>query len=142
MLKFDEAVNAVHEWVKDRNDTLVVITADHETGGFGFSYSRKDIQPPSDKPGNGFANAKYHPNFNFGRLNTLDKLYQQKKSFYGIWAEAKGDEKFPTAESMMAAVNNNSSFQIDLEEAKQIIAREPNKYHICLLYTSPSPRDA
>ncbi len=40
MLKFDETVGYVYDWVKEHNDTLLVVTADHETGGFGFSYSR------------------------------------------------------------------------------------------------------
>ena len=37
MLKFDETVNYVYEWAAQRGDTLVVVTADHETGSFGFS---------------------------------------------------------------------------------------------------------
>ncbi|KZN58181.1 hypothetical protein N473_05415 [Pseudoalteromonas luteoviolacea CPMOR-1] len=37
LLKFDEAVEAVYAWAKERSDTLVVVTADHETGSFGFS---------------------------------------------------------------------------------------------------------
>ncbi|RPI62857.1 MAG: alkaline phosphatase [Planctomycetaceae bacterium] len=32
-LEFDNAVRAVLKWAADRNDTLVVVTADHETGG-------------------------------------------------------------------------------------------------------------
>lgn len=50
MIKFDETVNAVYQWAKDRDDTLIIVTADHETGSFGFSYSgynlpkRKNVQ--------------------------------------------------------------------------------------------------
>ncbi len=32
LIKFDEAVNSVYEWAKGREDTLVIVTADHETG--------------------------------------------------------------------------------------------------------------
>lgn len=32
-LAFDEAVRAIAAWAEDRDDTLVVVTADHETGG-------------------------------------------------------------------------------------------------------------
>lgn len=140
MLKFDEAIQAVHEWVKNRNDTLVVITADHETGGFGFSYSRKDILPPSDKPGDAFKDMQFHPHYNFGRVNVLDKLYQQNKNFYAIWSEAvkngetiageNGDSRFPTPESMMAAMNANNDFKISLEEASRILEKEENNYHV------------
>ena len=33
LLSFDDAVKAVLEWAKDRDDTVVIVTADHETGG-------------------------------------------------------------------------------------------------------------
>ncbi len=33
LIAFDDAVNAVLKWAKDRDDTVVIVTADHETGG-------------------------------------------------------------------------------------------------------------
>ena len=33
MIAFDNAVQAALDWAKDRNDTIVIVTADHETGG-------------------------------------------------------------------------------------------------------------
>ena len=36
LIAFDDAVQAVLEWAKDRDDTVVIVTADHETGGFTF----------------------------------------------------------------------------------------------------------
>lgn len=131
MLKFDESVQAVYDWVKDRNDTLVIITADHETGGFGFSYSRKDVPDPVAMGGEFTANG-YHPKFNFADYSILDKLYLQKKDFYNIWYEAGGDlgSKFPTPESLMTAMNNNTEFDITLEQAKEILQREKHEYQV------------
>lgn len=40
LLRFDEAVGRVQEWAKDRDDTLVIVTADHETGGFTLHYDK------------------------------------------------------------------------------------------------------
>jgi alkaline phosphatase len=37
LLAFDMAVEAVLEWAKDRDDTVVIVTADHETGGLELS---------------------------------------------------------------------------------------------------------
>ncbi|MDF2177790.1 alkaline phosphatase [Aliiglaciecola sp. CAU 1673] len=130
MLKFDEAIQAVYDWVRYRNDTLVVITADHETGGFGFSYSRKDVAPPSTLPGSAFEDKAFYPNFNFGDLSVLDKLYAQKKNFYGIWREAHGSNDFPTVESLMQAVNANTEFPINEADAKRVLEREANEYQI------------
>ena len=39
LLAFDDAVQAVLEWAKDRDDTVVIVTADHETGGLELKES-------------------------------------------------------------------------------------------------------
>lgn len=130
LIKFDEAVQAVYDWVKDRDDTLVLITADHETGSFGFSYSRMDLPEAKPLEGTAFQDRQYKPNFNFGDLSILDKLYQQKQDFYGIWDEASVGGEFPTPQSMMSAINNNSDFKVTIEEAEQILEREHNEYYV------------
>jgi len=130
LLRFDEAIQAVYEWAENRNDTLVIITADHETGGFGFSYSSKDIPPPLALTGKLFTDKPYAANFNFGDLSVLDNLYQQRKSFVDIWQEAKGRQAMPESKSMMESINNNSAFKISLAEAQQILLRERNEYHV------------
>ena len=38
MLDFDQTIGEVAEWVKRDGETLLVITADHETGGFSINY--------------------------------------------------------------------------------------------------------
>lgn len=37
-LDFDKTIGVVLEFIKTHPDTLLIVTADHETGGFGFSY--------------------------------------------------------------------------------------------------------
>jgi alkaline phosphatase len=37
LISFDNAVKAVLDWAKDRDDTVVIVTADHETGGLMLS---------------------------------------------------------------------------------------------------------
>ena len=133
LLKFDESIQAVYDWVEDRNDTLVVITADHETGGFSFSYSRKDI-PEADMSivGDAFveANRDYKPNFNFANPDLLDKLYAQKKDFYNIWYQAGGDlgDVEPTSVDLLNAINGNTEFTITQADADRILEHEVNEY--------------
>lgn len=128
MLKFDEAVNYVYEWASKRNDTLVLVTADHETGGFGFSYSRANIPAASKVSGSGFAGVDYKPNFNFGEFGILDRMYQQKQSFANMMSAYDDGEKTP--EALMRIINDNSEFDITLEQANDILATEENRYQV------------
>ena len=128
MLKFDEAVQVVIDWAKNRKDTLVVLTADHETGSFGFSYSRANIPTPENLKGEVFRNHPYRPNFNFGDFSLLDRIYNQKLSFADMFDEWRSGEKTP--ERLMAIVNANSEFDITLDEARAILADEPNTYRV------------
>lgn len=130
MLKFDEAVAAVHEWVKNRNDTLLLVTADHETGSFGFSFYTHNRRPkPKKLPGKGFATQDYQPIFNFGSHNILDKLHSQSKSFKGMIAEYQ-ELPLPeqTAANLVKIVNANSAFPITEEGAERILETEPNPH--------------
>ncbi len=128
MLKFDEAIAAVYQWVKNRTDTLVVITADHETGGFGFSYSRYRLPEAKKLNSPLFAEHPYRPDFNFGSTDILDKLYNQKKSFGEIWQQARDGGAPPSVDSLVAAVNDNSDFKITPDQAREIIQLEVNEY--------------
>ena len=38
LLAFDEAIEACVEWANSREDTIIVVTADHETGGLYYDY--------------------------------------------------------------------------------------------------------
>lgn len=127
MLKFNEAVEAVYEWVKDREDTLVVVTADHETGGFGFAYHKHEIPEAQNLEGDGMKGKEYKPQYNFGTLDTLDKIYAQSRSFYDIFDEIDGDWDFSNTDpaDWLTAVNNtvHNDFKIDADSAERIAAR-------------------
>lgn len=47
LIRFDDTIGAVIEWAKDRDDTLVLVTADHDTGGFSIVYD-KDGPPDAE----------------------------------------------------------------------------------------------
>ena len=129
MLKFDEAVEAVYEWASQREDTLVVVTADHETGSFGFSYSAANLPQAKKLPGDAFAKRDYKPNFNFGAPQILDNLYNQQASFYGIIGKFRalpGAEQTPAA--LAKVVNESGPFTITEEQAAAVLKTGPNLY--------------
>lgn len=123
MIRFEEAVQAVWNWAQQREDTLVIITADHETGGFGFSYSRYQIPEAQTLPGAYFQGASYQPRFNYGHPNILDRLYQQQKSFTQIWNEFKTTSP-ANADQLMEQINHASAFKIDQRQAERILAED------------------
>ncbi|MDK1289617.1 alkaline phosphatase [Pseudoalteromonas umbrosa] len=119
LLKFDEAVEAVYEWAKDRNDTLVVVTADHETGSFGFSYTTHNKPKEGvHLPGDGMGEHTYKPKFNFGPLEQLDKLYEQKGTFYDVMAEVNSQTNFSnsTDEDWQKAIHNHTSYKVSTDD--------------------------
>ncbi|WP_417553075.1 alkaline phosphatase [Marinomonas fungiae] len=130
LLKFDEAIQVVYDWAKDRDDTVVVVTADHETGSFGFSYSSANLPAPQKKPGVAFKAAEYAPNFNFGSFDILDGLYNQKKSYFDMLDDFG---KLPKAEqtpaNLQKIVNELSDFDISLAQAEEVLQDKPNPYH-------------
>ena len=131
LIKFDEAVNSVYEWAKGREDTLVIVTADHETGSFGFSYSSSDVPKPEKRSGEAFAKRDFAPNFNFGKFDILDGLYNQKQSYYGMISEfQKLDKEKQTPEKLAEIVNANSDFSITPEQAERVLASKPNPYRL------------
>jgi len=129
MIKFDEAVSSVYEWAKNRDDTLIIVTADHETGSFGFSYSSHELPKPEKRSGEAFQNRDYAPNFNFGKFEILDGLYNQKMSYAAMFSEFdKLEQTQQTPEKLAAIVNANSSFPITEAQAANVLATKPNPY--------------
>ncbi|MCG3816145.1 alkaline phosphatase [Photobacterium damselae] len=131
MLKFDNTIDAVYQWAKGRDDTLVIVTADHETGSFGFSYSGYQLPEPQKRSGEAFAQRDYAPNFNFGAFTILDGLYQQKKTYSGMLTEfGQLPKDKQTAKQLMKIVNNNSEFAITEAQAKAVLTDKTNPYHV------------
>lgn len=131
LLRFNEAVQTVFDWARQRDDTLVLVTADHETGAFGFSYTGAEIPQPRLLPGNEFAGTPFAPDFNFGPRSVLDVLAQQRKSFYQIFSEfdtLAASEQTP--EKLMELVNNAiAPLKITLGDATKLLTRRPNRFY-------------
>lgn len=127
MRKFDDAIAGVLEWAGGRDDTLVVLTADHETGGLGLSYSAYQVPAAVPMSGVGFAARDYEPNFNFGSPEQLDGLHAQSMAIADMLHSVADD---PTPEAVMAIVNDHSAFDITLEQAVRVLETEANPYRV------------
>ncbi|TAL33909.1 MAG: alkaline phosphatase [Spirochaetes bacterium] len=131
MLVLDETLGYVYSWAKSREDTLVLVAADHETGGVGFSYSRYNIPEPRALMGKAFGGKPYKPSWNYVNPEVLDRIYAQKMSFNGIRDQFEAlPKKDQTADALTRIFNANVEFKISSEEAKAILADETNEYYV------------
>lgn len=134
-LDFDEAVQVVLDYVKRHPDTLLLVTADHETGGFGFAYGKKigfEMALPSG--------LHYQKPFNFAPFTKFDYLDSQKKSFRAMVKpiEKKLYPKDPTkadpnygmeqaTRELIEVVQGNSNYTLTVEQARIVLIRKPGR---------------
>ncbi len=128
MLKLDETVALVLEWARGRADTLVLLTADHETGGFGFSYSRLNPPAPRTLPGSAFRGETFQPGKNFGTYAVLDRIYDQKLSYPEILERFDAlPETRQTPKALAEIIEANTGFPVTEDEAAGILGGETDE---------------
>lgn len=128
MLRMDAVVDALLAAMADRDDVLLLITADHETGGFGFSYSRHEI--PATRP-DATSPTGVLPNFNFGHVGQLDALHRQTQTFQELFrAFAAQPSAAQTSEALIGAVAETTGLRIGAEAAAAVLATKPNRTRI------------
>ena len=125
ILQFDRSVEIVLDWARTRSDTLVIVTADHETGAFGVSYraGNRRIDPTEF-----FARqtAGSH-GFQFGDPEVLKRIHQQKVSHYNLF---RSFHSLPASQQTPARlqqlVTASGQFTISLAQAQRILIKIPN----------------
>jgi alkaline phosphatase len=131
LLRFDAVVRIVYEWAQKRDDTLVLVTGDHETGGFGFSYAGRPLPAPTTLEGDAFRGVPYAPNFNYAPPGSLDLLFAQEKSFYTMMLEFDAlPEAEKTPERLVEIVNGASAAKITLDDAVAVLTRARNRNYV------------
>lgn len=116
MMEFDRAIGVVISFAESNPDTLVVLTADHDTGGLAIAYS--NYQPPAPlKLASGEA---WKTKYNFAEKAIFEKMARQKKSFQRMVLDSKG---IPA--DLKREVEENSAFSLSEEQAAYVLARDP-----------------
>lgn len=129
MLNFNETINWVIDWVKKHPDTLLVITADHETGGFGLGYNVANLPQAIKLEGDKFKNIPFRPNYNYGNFNVLDKLYFHNKSLTQIWLEySKSSNK--SNQLLSDLIFEATTHKLSKKQISNILATEPNQHQV------------
>ncbi|MBU0972301.1 MAG: alkaline phosphatase [Proteobacteria bacterium] len=131
LFRLNETVNHVLNWAENREDTLIILTADHTTGGFGFSYTGKDQPAARQLPGKLFKDTVYSPGYNFGDPGVLDKLYSQKLSYGDIFDKFyQLSKEAQTPGNLALLVNLHTAFPITLSQAERILETEDNPIYV------------
>ncbi|MFN7952947.1 MAG: alkaline phosphatase [bacterium] len=131
MLDFDETLGAIRAWMDEHPETLLVVTADHETGSFGFSYSRWQIPGGLALAGATLGGKTFQSEFNFGDPAVLDQLHEQRQSFGELLDEFDTlPESERTPATLRERFNALSRFPITIQDAATVLATEPNTSYV------------
>ena len=137
MLEFDRTIGLVMAFAENHPDTLVIVTADHDTGGLAIGYNNVNPPAPVKLP----SGETWKTKFNFADKSIFEKMSKQKKSFLKMVMDSKGN---PPA--LKKEVEENSAFTISEDQAAALLARDakgafpPTKeYSEFFVYSATSP---
>jgi len=83
MLDFDETINAVLDFAKKDGNTLVIVTADHETGGYALSSSKEGRNGVTGTFSTGGHTAALIPVFAYGPgAENFQGIYENNEVFH------------------------------------------------------------
>ncbi len=128
MIRAERAVDALLGYALQHDDTLLVVTADHETGGFGFSYSGASMPTPRTIPGGVFESTPYAPNFDFVGYGTLDVLAAQQAALEGVLAALQADGA--SAAEVAQVLTRVTGVPLTEADAAAILADAPNAMQV------------
>jgi len=116
MLEFDQAIGVAMAFAESNADTLLIVTADHDTGGLAIAYSNYQPPAPVKLPSGETWRTKY----NFGEKGIFEKMAKQKKSFLRMVMDSKGNPA-----DLKRDVEDNSGFSLTEEQAVYVLSKEP-----------------
>ncbi len=125
MLEMEEALGVVLRFAKSDPGTLVILTADHDTGGLAIAYN--SFSPPA--PVQLASGETWKSKYNFNEKAIFERMARQNKSLFRMVLDSKGD---PAA--LKREVEQNSAFVISEEQAAMVLAKDPSLGY-------PAPRE-
>ena len=115
ILELDEAVGVALEFQKNNPDTLVIVTADHGTGGFAFTDGY--FGPIPDQLLD--SGVVYQPEWSYPTTEHLEILFRQSASYSYILEQAGLDP-----ERLIEQVRTHTGLEMTLDEARAALVRD------------------
>ena len=113
MLEAEETLTYLKTWVDQHPNTLLIVTADHDTGGFGFTYRKLTKEEKENKMDKDYVQGKY----DYINPENLDKLLEQKASFYILGKQFKAlPKEKQTAQKALQIINENLALDLTLAQ--------------------------
>jgi len=116
ILDFDAALGAGLAFQRAHPETLLVVTADHGTGGFSFTYTELDGGPEAQVLPSG---QSYSPTTRYPDRRHLELLGRQSASFVYMLAEAAA-----SPERLIETVREHTGLSMTMEEARRALVRD------------------
>lgn len=116
ILDFDAALGAGIVFQRAHPETLIIVTADHGTGGFTFTYGEFDEQPAAQVLPSGLA---YQPDTRYPERRHLELLGNQSASFVYMLEKAAG-----SPEQLIETIREHTGLSITMEEAREALVRD------------------
>ena len=115
ILEFDEAIGRVLEFQQTHPDTLVIVTADHGTGGFSFTDGNFGPVPELTLD----SGAVYRPDWSYPTTEHLEILFRQSASYSYILEQADLDP-----EKLIELVRAHTGLEMTLDDAREALVRD------------------
>lgn len=116
ILDFDEAIALGVAFRERHPDTLVIVTADHGTGGISFTYGDYGGMPEPEKLPSGLV---YRPEHRYATPENLKRVGEQTASFLTMMELAGA-----SPQRLIEIVQSHTGFTLTLDEAKAALARD------------------
>jgi len=116
ILDFDAAVGVAVDFQRAHPETLLVVTADHGTGGFTFTYQEIDGRPAAQVLPSG---QSYRPESRYPDKRHLELLGNQSASFVYMLEQAAG-----SPERLVDTVREHTGLSLTMDEARRALVRD------------------
>ncbi len=116
ILDFDAALGAGIAFQRAHPETLIIVTADHGTGGFSFTYTELDESPEAQVLPSGLS---YQLDTVYPGRRHLELLGNQSASFGYMLEKAAG-----SPEHLIETVREHTGLSMTMEEAREALVRD------------------
>lgn len=113
LLELDETLGLIKDWADKNPDTMVIITADHDTGGFGFQYRKVKGDELELKKEQGYP---LYDKKDYSVKSNLDIIAKQTKMQRDMKAEFNAlGEKRQTPKAIQQYLMENMGYELPLD---------------------------